>query len=290
MMLSGQTTCGDPTPGEINVTNRLKNESSPYLLQHAENPVDWCPWDEEAFREAREMDKPIFLSIGYAACHWCHVMERESFEDPAIAEILNERFISIKVDREERPDIDTIYMDAVVAMIGQGGWPLSVFLTPQAEPFFGGTYFPPTPRFNMPSFKDVLLSVDHQWRENREQIKQTGTHLIDHISSRTSLIITTDTFDSNAFQKARETLFRTYDWSNGGWGGAPKFPQSGVIEFLLRMHHRDGDKLALDMAIHALEHMARGGIFDQLAGGFHRYTVDAHWQVPHFTLELSSFS
>jgi len=264
------------------VANRLKYESSPYLLQHAENPVDWYPWGEEALRAARETDRPIFLSIGYAACHWCHVMARESFEDSAIAEILNERFINIKVDREERPDIDTIYMDAVVAMIGQGGWPLSVFLTPQAKPFFGGTYFPPTPHFNMPSFKEILLGVDHRWRENRQQIEQAGTQLKDHVASRLLPQSKAESLEPAGFQKASETLFRTYDWSNGGWGGAPKFPQSGMIEFLLRKHHRDGDKLALEMAVHALEHMARGGIFDQLAGGFHRYAVDTHWQVPHF--------
>ena len=264
------------------MANRLKYESSPYLLQHAENPVDWYPWGEEALQAARDTDKPIFLSIGYAACHWCHVMARESFEDSAIAEILNERFINIKVDREERPDIDTIYMDAVVAMIGQGGWPLSVFLTPQATPFFGGTYFPPTPRHNIPSFKEILLSVDHQWRENRQQIEHAGTQMKKKIASRLLPQSKAESFEPDGFKKASETLFHTYDWSNGGWGGAPKFPQSGVIEFLLRKHHRDGDKLALEMAVHALEHMACGGIFDQLNGGFHRYTVDAQWQIPHF--------
>jgi uncharacterized protein YyaL (SSP411 family) len=264
------------------VANRLKYESSPYLLHHAENPVDWYPWGEEALQAAQEADKPIFLSIGYAACHWCHVMARESFEDPAVAAILNERFINIKVDREERPDIDSIYMDAVVAMIGQGGWPLTVFLTPQAKPFFGGTYFPPTPRHNMPSFKEILLSVDLQWRENRQQIEQASTQLKEHVASRLLPQSKEDSFDPDGFKKASEILFRTYDWSNGGWGGAPKFPQGGVIEFLLRKHHHDGDRLALEMAVHALEHMACGGIFDQLAGGFHRYTVDAQWQIPHF--------
>ncbi len=263
------------------MANRLKNETSPYLLQHAQNPVDWHPWGEAALRLARETDKPIFLSIGYAACHWCHVMAHESFEDPQIAEIMNDRFVNIKVDREERPDIDTIYMDAVVAMTGQGGWPLSIFLTPQAEPFFGGTYFPPVPRYNMPSFREVLLSVDLQWHEKREQIEQAGVHLKNRLAAQLSFQ-TTEILDPRGFDRASEILFKTYDWTNGGWGGAPKFPQFSVIEFLLRKHHRDGDKLALEMAVHTLDCMARGGIFDQLAGGFHRYSVDAQWRVPHF--------
>ncbi len=264
------------------MANQLKNETSPYLLQHAENPVDWRPWGEEALCAAQEADKPIFLSIGYAACHWCHVMAHESFEDPQIAAILNENFVNIKVDREERPDIDTIYMDAVVAMNGQGGWPLSVFLTPQAEPFFGGTYFPPTPRYNLPSFREVLLHIARLWHENREQLEQTGAQLKEHVASHSSFRVVADTLSPEGSNRASEILFKTYDWTNGGWGGAPKFPQASVIEFLLRKHHLDGDRLALEMAVHALEHMARGGIFDQLAGGFHRYSVDAQWRVPHF--------
>jgi uncharacterized protein len=268
--------------GEIDVANHLKNETSPYLLQHAENPVDWRPWGEEALRAAQEADKPIFLSVGYAACHWCHVMAHESFEDPKIAAIMNENFINIKVDREERPDIDAIYMDAVVAMNGQGGWPLSVFLTPQAEPFFGGTYFPPAPRYDMPSFPEVLLHMAHLWQENREQIEQTGARLKEHVASHFSFHATAETLNPESLERASGILFKSYDWTNGGWGGAPKFPQAGVIEFLLRKHHRDGDNLALEMAVHALDRMAQGGIFDQLAGGFHRYSVDAQWRVPHF--------
>jgi uncharacterized protein YyaL (SSP411 family) len=268
--------------GENDVANRLQDETSPYLLQHADNPVDWRPWGEEALRAAQETDKPIFLSVGYAACHWCHVMAHESFEDPQIAEIMNESFVNIKVDREERPDIDTIYMDAVVAMNGQGGWPLSVFLTPQAEPFYGGTYFPPAPRYNMPSFREVLLHVARLWQKNREQIEQTGAQLREHVASHFSFRAAAEALNPESFERASGILFKTYDWTNGGWGGAPKFPQASVIEFLLRKHHRDGDGLALEMAVHALDHMARGGIFDQLAGGFHRYSVDAQWRVPHF--------
>lgn len=264
------------------MTNRLKAETSPYLLQHAENPVDWFPWGAEAFSFARDQDKPIFLSVGYAACHWCHVMAHESFEDPETAAILNEHFVNIKVDREERPDIDTIYMDAVVAMTGQGGWPMSVFLTPQGEPFFGGTYFPPSPRHNMPAFRDLLLMISKQWHENRTDLVTTAAKLKEHIAATISLEPLEGQLDTTILTRAAEMLFKTYDWTNGGWGGAPKFPQASAIDFLLRKHHRDGDALALDMATHALHHMARGGLFDQLAGGFHRYTVDSSWLVPHF--------
>jgi len=264
------------------MTNRLANETSPYLLQHAENPVDWYPWIEEAFSFAREMDKPIFLSVGYAACHWCHVMAHESFEDLDTAAVMNEHFISIKVDREERPDIDSIYMDAVVALTGQGGWPMSVFLTPEGVPFYGGTYFPPTPRYNIPSFRDVLLHIAKEWEGNRDRLLEAGTHLTEHITKTTSLFPDHDTLDPASLDQAAENLLRSYDWENGGWGRAPKFPQATTIEFLLGRHFRSDDKLSLDMATHTLQSMAAGGIYDHLGGGFARYAVDDHWIVPHF--------
>jgi uncharacterized protein YyaL (SSP411 family) len=262
--------------------NRLANETSPYLLQHAQNPVDWYPWGREALQEAKKQDKPIFLSIGYAACHWCHVMAHESFEDPGTAALMNENFINIKVDREERPDLDTLYMDAVVAITGQGGWPMSVFLTPEGRPFHGGTYFPPVPRFNMPSFKDMLQQIAKLWLEDRERLEEISRRLSDHISSVPSLSRKNGPLDPTTFDHAAEVLLRQYDWKDGGWGTAPKFPQAMSIEFLFRRHHRNGDKLALDMATHALRHMARGGMYDLIGGGFHRYSVDNQWLVPHF--------
>jgi uncharacterized protein YyaL (SSP411 family) len=262
--------------------NRLANETSPYLLQHADNPVDWYPWSEEAFVHAREADKPIFLSIGYAACHWCHVMAHESFEDPETAALMNQNFINIKVDREERPDLDALYMDAVVALTGQGGWPMSVFLTPDGKPFHGGTYFPPVPRFNMPSFTNLLQTIAKLWHEDRERLIEVSTRLSDHISNVPSLIPEEEQIDPSVLDRAAEALFRGYDWKDGGWGSAPKFPQSMVIEFLFRRFDRSGDKLALDMATHALRSMARGGMYDLIGGGFHRYSVDDHWLVPHF--------
>jgi uncharacterized protein YyaL (SSP411 family) len=262
--------------------NRLAKEISPYLLQHARNPVDWYPWTQEALDQAKLQDKPIFLSIGYAACHWCHVMAHESFEDPDTAEIMNSHFINIKVDREERPDLDAIYMDAVVAITGQGGWPMSVFLTPEGQPFYGGTYFPPVARYNMPSFKDVLLQIASLWKEDRDRLLETALHLSDQLSQVPSLLPSTERIEPEVLNQATETLFRQYDWKDGGWGTAPKFPQSMVIEFLFRRYHRNGDKLALDMAKHALRHMARGGMYDLIGGGFHRYSVDSQWLVPHF--------
>lgn len=264
------------------MTNRLANETSPYLLQHAENPVNWYPWGEEAFSLAHEMDKPIFLSVGYAACHWCHVMAHESFEDPETAVVMNEHFVNIKVDREERPDIDSIYMDAIVAITDQGGWPMSVFLTPEGKPFYGGTYFPPTPRYNMPSFREVLLHIAKEWEDNRDRLLEAGTRLTEHITKTNPLFPDHDTLDRASLDQAAENLLRSYDWDNGGWGGAPKFPQATTIEFLLRRYFRSGDKLALDMATHTLQSMATGGIYDHLGGGFARYAVDNHWLVPHF--------
>jgi len=265
----------------MQMPNRLTNENSPYLLQHAENPVDWYPWGKEALEKANSEDKPIFLSVGYAACHWCHVMEHESFEDPETAALMNEHFVNIKVDREERPDIDNIYMQAVVAMTGQGGWPMSVFLTPEGQPFYGGTYFPPEPRYRMPSFRDVLLSVERVWREDREKIIQSGEKITEHIKKSSDVPTRGKELNSSILGDAAMRLAQAYDWKNGGWGQAPKFPQPMVIEFLLRQAS-GGDRMALDMAMHALRAMAKGGMYDVVGGGFARYSVDDFWLVPHF--------
>jgi len=264
------------------VSNRLSGETSPYLLQHAENPVEWHPWGEEALKQAREQDRPIFLSIGYAACHWCHVMAHESFEDLQTAAVMNRYFVNIKVDREERPDLDSLYMDAIVAMTGQGGWPMSVFLTPTGEPFYGGTYFPPTRRHGLPSFRELLLTIAQRWREDRQSLLQVGAKLTEHLSASPDLTPTGTEMGESALDSAAAQLLRQYDWTDGGWGQAPKFPQPLAIEFLLRLHARRRDQLALDMALHALAAMARGGLYDLLGGGFHRYCVDSIWQVPHF--------
>ena len=264
--------------------NRLANETSPYLLQHADNPVDWNPWGPDALARAKLLDRPIFLSIGYAACHWCHVMERESFEDVRTAESLNARFVSIKVDREERPDLDQVYMAAVQAMTGSGGWPMSVFLTPDGRPFYGGTYFPDEPRHGMPSFRQVLDGVDRAWREQRDQVEEAGTRLIAGLVKQQQLEAapgdtgpTPDLLDA-----ATAGIDASFDAANGGWGGAPKFPQPMTIEYLLRRHLATGDARTLAIATQALDAMADGGVHDQLGGGFHRYSTDAHWLVPHF--------
>ena len=261
--------------------NRLATETSPYLLQHAHNPVDWYPWGEEALTRARDEDKPIFLSIGYAACHWCHVMERESFEDEATAQLLNDGFVAIKVDREERPDLDAIYMDAVQQMTGHGGWPMSVFLTPEGKPFYGGTYFPDQPRHGMPSFRQVLEGVLAAWRERRSEIEQAGAGLVDALNRQQAL------GDGQQpapwmLDSAMVGLERDFDAHNGGWGGAPKFPQPMAIEWLLSEHLRTADARPLAMARRSLDAMAAGGIYDHLGGGFARYATDAAWLVPHF--------
>jgi uncharacterized protein YyaL (SSP411 family) len=252
------------------------------LLQHAENPVDWYPWSAEVFQRAQQENKPIFLSIGYSACHWCHVMERESFEDLETAKIMNEHFINVKVDREERPDIDSLYMQAVITLTGQGGWPTSVFLTPEGEPFYGGTYYPPEPRHNLPSFRQVLLGISQVWREDHERLMNAAGELSTRIASASVLQSPADRLDPNILENAAKALFSSYDWTHGGWGGAPKFPMPTVIDFLFRLHNRTKDSLARDMATHALHKMAQGGIRDHLAGGFHRYAVDRSWLVPHF--------
>ena len=262
-------------------TNRLAGETSPYLLQHAHNPVDWFPWGPDALARARLLDRPIFLSIGYAACHWCHVMERESFEDETTAAFLNERFIAIKVDREERPDLDQIYMGAVQAMTGSGGWPMSVFLTPEGRPFYGGTYFPDTPRHGMPSFRQVLEGIDRAWREQRADIEQSAASLVGQLSGQSRDAAKGGAPTPAVLDTAVELIQRGFDATNGGWGGAPKFPQPMTIEFLLR-RAASGDAGALTTARRSLDAMADGGIRDQLGGGFHRYATDAIWLVPHF--------
>ncbi|MDQ3938042.1 MAG: thioredoxin domain-containing protein, partial [Chloroflexota bacterium] len=267
-------------------TNRLARETSPYLLQHAHNPVDWHPWGEEALTRARSEDRPIFLSIGYAACHWCHVMERESFEDEATAELLNEGFVPIKVDREERPDLDAIYMEAVQAMTGQGGWPMSVFLTPSGRPFYGGTYFPDQPRHGMPSFRQVLAGVLEAWRERRSDVEQAGARLVEAIGRQAEAPAAQEPAAQEPagwmLDAAVAALESSFDTRHGGWGGAPKFPQPMTIEFLLGEHARTGDQRPLAIARRSLDAMAAGGIYDQLAGGFARYATDAAWLVPHF--------
>ncbi|MBN2389574.1 MAG: thioredoxin domain-containing protein [Anaerolineae bacterium] len=265
--------------------NRLLTESSPYLQQHAHNPVDWYPWGEEAFAKAKAEQKLVFLSIGYSTCHWCHVMAHESFEDAAVAQILNTHFVSIKVDREERPDLDAVYMGAVHAITGSGGWPLSVFLTPDKQPFYGGTYFPKEPRYGMPSFTQVLLAIVEAWDERREDLLASGEQIRDMLQRQQGLPTTGDTSAEKASDRvehAHRVLRQQFDAVNGGWGSAPKFPQPMALEFLLRYHHATGDPAALSMVTQTLEAMARGGIFDQIGGGFHRYTVDANWLTPHF--------
>ncbi len=261
--------------------NKLTGSASPYLLQHADNPVNWYPWGEEALQKAVEDNKPIFLSIGYAACHWCHVMAHESFEDPETADIMNSFFINIKVDREERPDIDNIYMTAVVALTGQGGWPLSVFLTPDQQPFYGGTYFPPVPRYNMPAFQDVLLGIAKTWKEEKDRLLDSGTKISEYIRKNQTVPGKSSKLSAEFLDKAAETLYRNYDWQHGGWGTAPKFPQPLAIEFLLRRASR-GDRQSLDIATHALHSMAKGGMYDLIGGGFARYSTDNDWLVPHF--------
>jgi len=261
--------------------NQLASTTSPYLLQHAHNPVDWFPWGEEALQKARDENKPIFLSIGYAACHWCHVMAHESFENADIAEYLNEHFISIKVDREERPDIDSIYMQAVVSLTGQGGWPLSVFLMPDLRPFYGGTYFPPVRRYNMPSFLEVLQAVQDAWQNRRAEVSNAGEQIASHLQEQSKNISSDTSFTKEHLQSAGNVLIQSYDWTHGGWGPAPKFPLPMVIEYLLRRHVQ-GDANAIQPVIHALHAISRGGIYDVVGGGFHRYSTDADWLVPHF--------
>jgi uncharacterized protein len=257
------------------MANALANETSPYLLQHKDNPVDWHPWGEEALGRARDQNKPLLVSIGYSACHWCHVMERESFEDPEVAAVMNDAFVCIKVDREERPDVDAIYMDAVQAMTRHGGWPLNAFLTPEGVPFFAGTYFPPEPRQGMPSWRMVLEGVARAWEEQRDQIIDGAERIVGHLQATARMEAADAELDPASLDRAVAVLRRGYDAEHGGWGGAPKFPAASTIEFLLRRGERQ-------MALHTLRRMAGGGMYDQVGGGFARYSVDARWIVPHF--------
>ncbi|MEA2302954.1 MAG: uncharacterized protein QOH43_234 [Solirubrobacteraceae bacterium] len=257
------------------MANALARETSPYLRQHQDNPVDWLPWGEEALRRAREDDRPLLVSIGYSACHWCHVMERESFEDPATAELMNSRFVCVKVDREERPDVDAIYMEAVQAMTGHGGWPLNVFLTPDQVPFYGGTYFPPQQRQGMPSWSQVLGAVAEAWDGKREEIRASGAQMAARLGGGALLPPSEAPFDAAAVDEAIAKLRTQFDAVNGGWGGAPKFPAASTIELLLRRGERQ-------MSIYTLTSMASGGIYDQVGGGFARYSVDGTWTIPHF--------
>jgi uncharacterized protein len=263
-------------------TNNLINESSPYLLQHAHNPVDWYPWGEEAFAKARRENKPVLLSIGYSACHWCHVMAHESFEDEDIAQLMNDLFVNIKVDREERPDLDQIYMNAVQMMTHHGGWPMTVFLTPDGVPFYGGTYYPPQDRYNMPGFPRVLIGVSEAYRDRKDDIVETGTSLLKELRRLSEGSGSQQPVEQELLDAAYAGIARGYDSINGGFGGAPKFPPAMALEFLLRTYKRTGKEDALEMVRHTAEKMAHGGMYDQLGGGFHRYSTDAKWLVPHF--------
>jgi len=264
------------------MANHLQNESSPYLLQHADNPVDWHPWGNEAMRLASEQDKPILLSIGYAACHWCHVMAHESFEDEATAAQMNADFINVKVDREERPDIDSIYMQAVNAMIGRGGWPMTVFLTPDGKPFYAGTYFPDEPRHGMPSFRQILTGVTQAWQRDRENVDGSAREVAERLQALSSVGFEQQALDSDTLRGALRGLGQQFDATWGGFGEAPKFPQPMTIEFLLREFLRSKNEHALAMAETTLQKMAEGGMWDQIGGGFARYSVDHRWLVPHF--------
>ena len=262
--------------------NRLINETSPYLLQHAHNPVDWYPWGPEALARSKGEDKPILLSIGYSACHWCHVMERESFEDAAIAALMNDRFVNIKVDREERPDLDAVYMEAVQMLTGSGGWPMTVFLTPQGQPFYGGTYFPPADRLGMPGFPRILQAVSEAYRTNKGEITRVTQQLTAQMGRAGQLPRGGGLLTEDILHQAYSHLAANFDYQNGGFGAAPKFPQPMTPEFMLRYHQRGQSPRALEMVELTLEKMAYGGMYDQIGGGFHRYSTDAYWLVPHF--------
>ena len=266
----------------MNTVNRLATETSPYLLQHAHNPVDWYPWGEEAFARARAEDKPILLSVGYSACHWCHVMAHESFENEHIADLMNKLFVNIKVDREERPDVDEIYMNAVQMLTGRGGWPMTVFLTPDGKPFYGGTYFPPEDRHNIPAFPRVLAGIAQAYREKPEDVTKSTTEILSRLEQLARREPTTRPLEVSVLEKAIEGLAQHYDETHGGIGQAPKFPNTSVFALFLRYAHSTGQQRYLDMTTHTLRNMAQGGMYDHLGGGFHRYSVDERWLVPHF--------
>ena len=263
-------------------TNRLATETSPYLLQHAHNPVDWYPWGAEAFAKAQAEDKPILLSVGYSACHWCHVMAHESFENEHIAALMNKLFVNVKVDREERPDVDEIYMNAVQMLIGRGGWPMTVFLTPDGKPFYGGTYFPPEDRHNIPAFPRVLAGIAQAYREKPADVTKSTAEILDRLEQLARREPTTRPLDVSVLEKAVEGLAQHYDETHGGIGQAPKFPNTSVFSLFLRYAHATGNQRYLDMTTHTLRKMAQGGMYDHLGGGFHRYSVDERWLVPHF--------
>ena len=267
--------------GKKKHTNRLIDQSSPYLLQHAHNPVNWYAWGEEALNAARAQDKAILLSVGYAACHWCHVMEQQSFENEEVAQLMNENFVNIKVDREERPDLDAIYMNFVQMATGSGGWPLTVFLTPDQVPFYGGTYFPPEDSYGRPGFKRVLKSVADTYRTRRGELEENREEIVQRLGQRTPGK-SSEQLEEGLLDQAFSQVFHQFDSQHGGFGGAPKFPSTMVLGFLLRYYQRTGTEKALEMVRLSLDEMARGGIYDQLGGGFHRYTVDERWLVPHF--------
>ena len=263
------------------MSNYLANASSPYLLQHAENPVEWHPWGTEALEKAKAENKPIFLSIGYAACHWCHVMAHESFEDPETAAFMNEHFVNIKVDREERPDLDNIYMQATIAMTGSGGWPMSVFLTPDLKPFYAGTYFPPVRRYNMPSFKEVLAGLSNAWANDRTEVEKTSNKVFEHLDTKLRST-NEESLTPDHLESIAKAMQGAYYWGTGGWGDAPKFPQPMALEFLLHYSVSTKQTEYLKLIEHCLKVMARGGMYDVVGGGFSRYSTDDHWRVPHF--------
>ena len=267
---------------EFKHTNRLIHETSPYLLQHAHNPVDWYPWGDEAFAKAKQENKPVLLSIGYSACHWCHVMEHESFENEKIAALMNDLFVSIKVDREERPDLDEIYMNAVQMLTGRGGWPMTTFLTPDGKPFYGGTYFPPEDRQGMPGFPRILTGVAQAYREKAQDVEKSVNQILTALQRMSESQETERAFSLDAIGKCAEQISRAYDADHGGLGQAPKFPNAGVYELFLRHYYHSKSQRYLEMVLHTLTKMGQGGIYDHLGGGFHRYSVDAKWLVPHF--------
>jgi uncharacterized protein YyaL (SSP411 family) len=262
--------------------NRLAHQSSPYLLQHAQNPVDWYPWGEEALERARAEDKPILVSIGYSTCHWCHVMERESFEDEATAALMNEHFVCIKVDREERPDVDQVYMEACQAITGGGGWPLNAFLLPDARPFYAGTYYPPERKYNRPSWSELLQYIARTYHENRDEVEAQARQLTENLATGSDRLLGIEVTDDDPTEAMLESLRQSYDGARGGFGGAPKFPQSQALELLLDHGVLSGNNNDIYKAGHAMRAMLAGGIYDQIGGGFSRYTVDANWRVPHF--------
>ena len=264
------------------MTNRLAAQTSPYLLQHKDNPVDWYPWGPEAFARAKAEDKPVFLSIGYSTCHWCHVMAHESFEDSRVAEAVNRDFVPIKVDREERPDVDDVYMAAVQAMTGTGGWPLSLFLTPAGKPFYGGTYYPPEDRYGRPGFLSLLSAIARAWKDRREDLESSAGELLSHLEANAKGLSGPGAVGAEGLERAARSLAQEFDRVNGGFGSAPKFPPSMRLEFLLRYGRRTGESLGREMVETTLSAMSRGGIYDHLGGGFHRYSVDERWLVPHF--------